>query len=177
MYKKILAAACAAALTLVMFAGCGGIDGIPTEYVEPDFSTEDSVNITWLITTQQQIKLSETPAFKNLLSKLNIKITLTEKGTADYNTYKNNQLASNNFPDIVSSMQSFEAKDYGSKGLFVELSQYLDFMPNYKEKVTDAVDADYDNYAMLYNAAGEMYSVNHYNYDPVPLWDFSYNTA
>ena len=173
MKRKLLALA-AAALLLVSLAGCGR-GGISTEFVEPDMSTEESLTITWLISTQQTVKLTDTPAFKSILKKLNVKIDLIEKGSADYQNYKNTQLSRSDFPDIVSSLSASEAKEYGAKGALAELSQYLDYMPNYKKLAAAAIAEDPDNYALLYDREGGMFAVNHYNYDPVPLWDFSYN--
>lgn len=139
-----------------------------------DFSLDEKISLSWLVGTQQSESLSNSPLVSAIEKKFNVKFTITEKSTADYQSYKNNKIASGNFPDIVSNLTSAEVKGYGS-ARFVELSQYLDYLPNYKEKVNIAINEDFNNYGYLFDMDGKMYGVNHYSYNPTPIWDFSYN--
>lgn len=91
------------------------------------------------------------PVIKELEKRLNIDIDLQAYPSADYNTKLKLQLATDDLPDIVFSTYT-TLVDYVPEDMFINLSDYMDRLPNYK--------ATLDRYADLANAFrvdGDMY--------------------
>lgn len=83
------------------------------------------------------------PVLDELEKRLGIKIELQAYPAADYNTKMNIQLATDDLPDIAFWTYS-QFADYASEGLFLNLSDYMDRLPNYA--------ATLEKYSSLKNA-------------------------
>lgn len=93
----------------------------------------------------------EQPVIAELEKRLGIDLNLQAYPSADYNTKLKLQLATDDLPDIVFSTYT-NLVDYVSEDMFVNLSDYMDQLPNYK--------ATLEKYASLANAFrvdGDMY--------------------
>ena len=174
MKTKMIALISCCAMVTNLFSGCGDNTQTNGKKVDPDMSTQNKITLSWMIPTQQGITLQQTPLFKNICEKLNIEIELTELPVSQHAEKKKLLISSKQVPDIMSWVTSDEAAQYGPVGAFLELSQYLDNMPSFKEKVEATIQEDATNKYTLYTADNQMYLTPHYQVDPIPIFDFSY---
>ncbi len=93
----------------------------------------------------------EQPVIEELEKRLNIDIQLETYPSADYNAKLNIQLGTDDLPDIVLGTYTSLAQ-YAAQGMFVNLSEHMDKLPNYK-----ATLEKYETLANAFKVDGDMY--------------------
>lgn len=135
--KKTLSLLLAAAMTLGLCA-CGG----QTE--NPVLTIERTEHASFTYSKEQ-------PVIAELEKRLGVDIQLEAYPGADYNTKLKLQLGTNDLPDIVFSTYTNLA-DYVPQDMFVNLSEHMDKLPNYK-----ATLEKYGELANAFRVDGDMY--------------------
>lgn len=174
--KKLVSTFICLVLAVSTLVGCGGSGGgnvVPT--VEPDFSLDKKLTISWLIPTQQSVALKDTPMIQALEEKFNVNFQIEELSTSLHAEQVSLRLSAHNQSDITSWISVAHCNENGSIGAYIDLAPYLDKMSNLKELITESYTLNPYNKSVLYNTEGNMFSVPHYMTDPINLFDFSYN--
>ena len=174
--NKLLAVVLGGMMGLMLLTGCmnrGSGSVVPV--VEPDFSLENKLTISWLIPSQQSIKLKDIPLIKNVEEKFNVNLEIEELSVSLHNEQVDLRLGAKNQSDITSWVTMAHCNENGSIGAYINFAPYLDDMPNFKALVDDAIAENPYNENVLYNTEGNLFGLPHYMTDPINLFDFSYN--
>lgn len=176
--KKLLSVALGAIMSLAVFSGCrnGGSGGV-VPVVEPDFSLDQKLTITWLIPSQQSVKLKDIPLIKNVEEKFNVNLQIEELSTSLHSEQVGLRLSAHNQSDITSWVTMAHCNENGAIGAYIDIAPYLDDMPNFSALVDSAIEENPYNENVLYNTEGNIFGLPHYMTDPINLFDFSYNKA
>lgn len=160
-------------ISLSVFTGCNN-GGSTNKGVKPNFDMVEPLTLTWMIPTQQGLTLAETPLFKDIQKKLNVTLKLTELPVGQFNEKKRLLIASKQIPDIMSWVTSSESNQYGPAGAFLDITNYLKDLPNFKSKIDSTIKANPESKYAVYNSADKIYMTPHYMVSPIPIWDMSY---
>ena len=193
-HLRILTLLLASLMLLAALAGCSPSSSTPpadgsssppptdaTQNPETTPPTDENpyaepMTISWLIPTQQDNTVAETPFMQAVMEKFNVSFDLTEITPADdqYNTRVSMSITSKQIPDIMSRVQLTDANVYGGEGAFAEITQYLAQLPELKARL----DSITEEAASLYNSDGKLYSFPVYVLRPgAPSMGFSYSKA
>lgn len=129
-----------------------------------DLWFEDGLTIKWMTreTNLQKMDL-DAPVLKAIKDRLNVTIELQPIPSADYATKRATVLASNTMPDVLGpGVQINEVATYAEMGMFVNLDEHRDLMPNYFALV-DAEDRITETNKFRVN--GSLYSFRTLEYD------------
>lgn len=138
-------------LCLAILAGtaaCSGGSGSPASVpaAEPagsgaadkkavTFPLAEPVEYTYMIAENPNYKLSQDgEVLKYLEEKTNVHIVYQTVPNESYTEKYNTLLASGNVPDISAARQAYR---YGPQGLFLNITDYLDYAPNFKKILED----------------------------------------
>ena len=88
---------------------------------------------------------------KHMDMKLNIKWERIPWG--DYREKVNLVLASGDYPDVFLSVDEKMKNKYGNEGMLLNVSEYMEYAPNYKDFIDNTPDAD----IVLYTGEGNSY--------------------
>ncbi len=101
---------------------------------------------------------SKTFAFQELTRRMNIQFDITTFDTDAWDTQFTLMLAENDLPDLFlqCNMNKSDINKYGDEGYFLDLSEYLDIMPNF----VAFCEAHPDFAAYSATADGKIYSIN-----------------
>lgn len=174
--KKIKSTLChmvVISIIIITLSGCSQNDSNKPNIAKIDSDTSKQIEISWMIPTQQGITLAETPLYKHIQEKLNVKINLTELPVSQYTDKKRLLISSKQIPDIMSWITGSESNQYGPVGAFLDLTGYMSYMPNFKAKIDDVLKSNPDEKYTIYNANDKIYFTPHYQVAPIPIWDFS----
>lgn len=78
----------------------------------------------------------DTPVLKEIFANTGVKIDLQPVPGSNYDEKKKILIATNNIPDVL-SVSSSDLNEFGRTGIFLEISKYLDQMPNFKKVIQD----------------------------------------
>lgn len=104
--------------------------------------------------------------------KFGIKMDLTFIPNTDWETKRATTIAGQELPDIMMYVTRDLANEYGAKGLFLNIMDYIDYMPNLKKALDDlgflksfAMYSDSEIYALpaTVTTSGNVSSVAYYN--------------
>lgn len=156
-------------IAVLMALACFSIPAAAAEPLEPstELYFEDGLEFTWMrVETSQQKMAIDAPVIKYIKEKLNVTINLQPIPEADYETKRKTVLASNTMPDVMDRLTNEEVGKYGGIGMFYNLSEHVDKMPNYYALVT-APDRNLESNKFLVD--GNMYSFRILEYNRVPV--------
>lgn len=134
------------------------------EAPKSDLWFEDGLTIKWMTreTNQQKMDL-DAPVLQAIKDKLNVTIEIQPIPSADYETKKATVLASNTMPDVLGPGVSIkEVATYAEMGMFVNLDEHKELMPNYFALV-DAEDRITET--NKFRVDGSLYSFRTLEYD------------
>jgi len=83
-----------------------------------------------------QVIKQDTPVIKEIQKRTGVKINLEPVPGSNYIDKKRALLATNNIPDIM-GVESKEVSEFASTGMFLNISEYLDKMPNFSKVIQD----------------------------------------
>jgi len=84
---------------------------------------------------------NDTPVVKEIEKRLGVKINLQPVPSSDYDAKKQVLIATNNIPDIM-KVNLTELREYADKGVYVNISEHLDKLPNYKKAIENVEDVN-----------------------------------
>ncbi len=142
--KRACALLVCMACTTVFFAGCGGqgASGTPVSGTEDSALQEPKedesgklldkeLTIEMLVQENAYAPISQDCAvLKAIYDKTNVKLVLKPVPASDYGTKASMYMATNNLPDAM-AVGTGNIKDYARSGMFLNLSEYKEYMPNY----------------------------------------------
>lgn len=134
----------------------GNIKTGSEEPTESNKISPEKITVSYLV-TEDIIPMNEDwIVFKEIEEKTNIKMKLVTVTDASYKEKLNALIASDDLPDLLSLIDGEDAKKYGPDGAFVNLSDYMDKMPNFK-KYMDKFDTTADSYKVCKASDGNIY--------------------
>ena len=157
-WKRIccIAAACCMGLSLAA-CGRGGVKD-DTEYTD-----EDTITYKWLIPTQQQSSVYNSKIIQELRERFNVDCEFSAYPTGEqFNNKKQLALTGEGEYDIYSWVTKDEANEYGADEMFVDLSEYTEYMPNIMKVAEENPNAKYN----LYNGEGSIFRFPTVEKDP-----------
>lgn len=148
--RKVLTMLLAAVFVASAFAGCkgnpttsstGGTDSTASTASQGTNSidTSEEVKFTLMFGEHATELYHEdtwviTPWVKE---KYNVKLDITAVPATDWETKRNTTIAGGDLPDLLMGVDRSIANDYGSKGTFLNIHDYLDYMPNLQKCMED----------------------------------------
>ncbi len=138
-FKRVCAMMLCAASIATAFAGCGNSTTTP-ETTKPsgaastssgDKLLDEELTIEMLVQENAYAPISQDCAvLKAIYDKTNVKLVLKPVPASDYGTKASMYMATNNLPDAM-AVGTGNIKDYARSGMFLNLSDYEEYMPNY----------------------------------------------
>ncbi|MDR1852560.1 MAG: extracellular solute-binding protein [Propionibacteriaceae bacterium] len=146
--KRAAVLAAALALSLGTLTACGSDDsgGTTGEMGETGAMADYAVGTTFKATEPLTFSLMyrDHPNYpykadwlflEKLASDQNVSFEITNVPLSDWNTQKPILIASGDAPDIIPVTYTSEQAQYAAGGAILPISDYLEYMPNYKDKV------------------------------------------
>ncbi|TBL80793.1 extracellular solute-binding protein [Paenibacillus thalictri] len=136
-----ISAGCAVMLLGTTLAGCGG----GTSSDKPaagnkaagGAQAEKPLSITWMrFEHPTQALLSDSVVVKEVLKRKNVKLELQSTPQSNYDDKKKTLIATNTLPDVLLVKQD-DITNFADTGIFLDLTPYLDKMPNFKKAIAD----------------------------------------
>lgn len=141
--KRVCSVLLCAAIVASAFAGCGGgaaSSSAAGTSAPPDSAPaagssgkllDEELTIKLLIQENAYAPISQDCAvLQEIFDKTNVHLELQPVPASDYGTKSSMYLATNNMPDAM-VVGTGEIKDYARTGMFLNLSEYEEHMPNY----------------------------------------------
>jgi putative aldouronate transport system substrate-binding protein len=141
--------ATAGAIGTVALVGCGD-DGPPQDQalagnrvgamenfgVGVQFKATEALNFSILILSNQAYPFKKDwPMLAELTKRTNVSFTPTEVPGSDYNQKRSVMVSSGNAPFIIPKTYHPDEEQYIAGGAILAVSDYLDLMPNFKDKI------------------------------------------
>ncbi len=134
---------------------------------------KEKIIFTWMLATQQGIPFTDTKAYEAIANAVNVDFELTELPPDQHMEQTKLKLASGNVPDLITFVDAPIANQYGPEGAFLEISKYLDNIPNLRQKLDENAAAKYNAYTL----DNKLYMTPAIFSAPTPIYDYSFNRA
>jgi ABC-type glycerol-3-phosphate transport system substrate-binding protein len=126
----------AAALSIVLLggllAGCSGSGNSQSKGGD-----DTSMSLTWMrYEHPSQAIVDDSKAVQEILKRQNVKLNLQSVPQSNYDDKKKTLIATNTIPDVILVKQD-DIQNYSDTGVFLDLTSYLDKMPNFKKVLED----------------------------------------
>ena len=142
--KKVLCMLLAAIFAVSVFAGCKGNGTTTSSAAGTDTSSAAESKKPGKVDTSEEVTMTLmfgehatelyhedtwviTPWVKE---KYNVKLDITAVPSSDWATKRSTTISSQDIPDLLMGVARDVANEYGPKGTFLNLHDYLDYMPN-----------------------------------------------
>ena len=182
--KQVICFLCSVVMLLSMLA-CQSADAPSEDGVQPstpsgDVSQTGEAEVdpfaekyvfNWMLATQNANPFVETKMHQLMTEKLNISFEIIEYTPNQHIEQVNLKLASRQIPDLITFIDAPVANQYGPEGAFLEISKYLDRIPNLKEKL----EANKDDKYRAYDLDNLLWFTPTVYSEPTPIFDYSYN--
>ncbi|TBL79563.1 extracellular solute-binding protein [Paenibacillus thalictri] len=140
--KTIVSASLSVCLTSGMLIGCSagqdGKEAMPPE-VKKDgtqqVKKELTLNILRWEHPSQAVK-QDTPVIREIFKRTGVKVKVESVPQSGYTDKKRALIATNNIPDVILVNQA-DLNEFGSTGIFLPISDYLDKMPNFQKAIQE----------------------------------------
>lgn len=131
-------AGCVVALLGGLLAGCGGTakPADPAKAADSDQSANPLV-LSWMrYEHPSQALAADSQTVQEILRKKNVKLELQSTPQSNYDDKKKTLIATNSIPDVIMVKQD-DLSNFADSGIFLDLTPYLDKMPNFKKIVQE----------------------------------------
>lgn len=113
-----------------LLAGCSGGSG-------SDEAGSDTLTLTWMrYEHPNQAVVDDSQAVQEILKRQNVELNLQSVPQSNYDDKKKTLIATNTIPDVTLVKQD-DIQNYSDAGVFLDLTTYLDKMPNFKKVIEE----------------------------------------
>ncbi|MCU6794369.1 extracellular solute-binding protein [Paenibacillus sp. WQ 127069] len=137
--KGYLAAGCSVALLGTIVAGCSTAGTKPEAGTKAadDAKNAKPVTVTWMrYEHPSQPLIANSMVVQESLKRKNIKLEIQSTPQSNYDDKKKTLIATNTLPDVLLVKQD-DISNFADTGVFLDLTPYLDKMPNFKKVIAD----------------------------------------
>src|SRR5690554_3085276 len=152
---------------VVILTACGGNKEVQDPSVEQPkengnvVSTEEPLNITVMRSEHPSVPVNSNSLVLQQIKKMKgVNIDFQGVPSADYNTKKSTLISTNRIPDVI-DVRLTDLRDFGDTGIFLDLTPYMDDMPNLQKAMEGHQNLD----RQLVN--GKMYGLPHLDRYPL----------
>lgn len=149
--KKVLCMLLAAIFAVSVFAGCKGNGTTTSSAAGADTSSAAESKKPGKVDTSEEVTLTlmfgehATELYHEdtwviapwVKEKYNVKLDITAVPASDWATKQSTVISSQEIPDLLMGISRDIANEYGPKGTFLNIHDYLDYMPNLQKCMED----------------------------------------
>ncbi|WP_028549699.1 extracellular solute-binding protein [Paenibacillus sp. UNC451MF] len=130
---------CSSLLVLGVLAGCSGGGAKPAEgnQLAADSKAAQPLNLSWMRYENPSQPFIQNPVLlQEMLKRKNVQLQLQSTPQSNYDDKKKTLIATNTIPDVLLVKQD-DISNFSDTGIFLDLTPYLDKMPNFKKVAQD----------------------------------------
>ncbi len=160
--KRLSALILTVIMIVAMFAGCNTGAGTTTTTTakggEIDKSTQIEIDVLFSDHDSQPYSADTWLLPQKALEKFNIKMNMNAIPSASFNEKRNTTLAGGDLPDLVMGVDKSTIDEYGPLGMFLNIYDYIDIMPNMAAAMENFPDLKATMYSPteMYGMAAQM---------------------
>lgn len=143
--RKWLTGAGIVALSAALLAGCGGTasrgtnkgDAGGQSAAPSSAKPAKTVELTWMrYEHPSQAIVADSTVVQEFLKRKQVKLNVQSVPQSNYDDKKKTLISTNTIPDVLLVKQE-DVQNYADSGIFLDLTPYLDKMPNFKKVIQD----------------------------------------